>query len=79
LAGGNVLKQIYENLSHIPSSSIGTALLIIAALPQVPGFENLVQLSSTAGIIITYVAGVAGLISLVCFGRKGLALYKKEE
>ena len=55
---------------HWPTTKWGVLLAIIAGLPLVPGFDKLVALNSTAGTIITYVAGVAALIAITAFGEK---------
>lgn len=63
------MNWLIGNLKHIPSTSIGTLMVILAGLTQVPGFQNLCKLSPGAGTIITYISGIAGLILITCWGK----------
>lgn len=65
-----MLNQLIENIKHGPSTVAGLFFVVLAALPQVPGFNSICQLSPAAGQIITYISGIAGLVLILVVGKK---------
>ncbi len=63
------MDKLKLNLTHLPTTIPGIIVMVLAALPQIPGFNKVCGLNDTLGTVLTFICGVAGFIMIVMFGN----------